>query len=390
MTTTGASTPPVRLRLGPRSIGGLAGLAPAALVWLFLTITGGVAPRFDNALAMGGITLGAMVVGWLAGPLARGSYRSDLFALIVYALLAAAAYLFIGSVKGAWIDVPDGGPADPADRVWRMIGQLAYGLLYLPFWAAFVSPFAFAWVVGIRLVRRRIRLTPTLVPPPIEVPHPATFGRVRPQRLALLGAVIVLVYGLFVALLPFALYDDPRPPWWAYRPIALFGLFGVPAAVAAIGAVRRVRPLLVAAGVLCLAQAYIAFSGVTIGFVVPGLLLMALGSADSWPAAARVSRASLLGGGAVIALTIGAWVSLFALTTPRCYVTTRTESGAVVTTEVPASQMLYGPMPIQGDGGGCSSAELTLEGMSVSAVLAIGALAFAALGASGRRAPDPA
>ena len=213
---------------------------------------------------------------------------------------------------------------------------------------------------------------------------------VRRKRMALLGSAVILVYGLFVALLPFALYDDPRPPWWIYRPIALFGLFGVPAVVASIGAVRGSRSLLVAAGVLCLLQAYIAFSGVTIGFIVPAILLLVLGGSDSWPDAARVSRAVLLASVAVIVLTVGAWVSLFALTEPRCYVISRTAGGALVTTEVPATdRTMHGPIQIQGEGSGCSSAELTVEGMGMSAVLAIGAIAFAAVAASTRREPDP-
>ncbi len=219
---------------------------------------------------------------------------------------------------------------------------------------------------------------------------PGPYGMVRRQRMALLGSAVMLVYGLFVALLPFALHEDPRPPWWIYRPIALFGLFGVPAVVASIGAVRGSRPLLVAAGVLCLLQAYIAFGGVTIGFIVPAILLLVLGGSDSWPDAARVSRATLLASVAVIVLTVGAWVSLFALTEPRCYVISRTAGGALVTTEVPATdRTMHGPIQIQGEGSGCSSAELTVEGMGMSAVLAIGAIAFAAAAPTARRKTDP-
>ncbi len=382
-----------RRSIGPRGIGALAGLAPAGLVSSLFVISGAVSGRWDNALATGAVATGAIVIGWLAGPAARGSWRSDLIGFVAYALLAALVYLFIGSVMGAWIDLPDAGRGDLADRMTRMVGQLAYGLLYLPFWAAFVAPFAFAWVVAVRVLRRRVGPTTTRVAASTAEtrPGPGPRGMVRRRRIALLGSGVILVYGLFVALLPIALHEDPRPPWWIYRPIALFGLFGLPAVVASIGAVRGSRPLLVAAGVLCLLQAYIAFSGVTIGFVVPGLLLLVLGGSDSWPDAARISRAALLASVAVIALTVGAWVSLFALTEPRCYVISRTAGGALAAMEVPATdRTMHGPIQIQGEGGGCSSAELTIEGMGMSAVMAIGAIAFAVVAASTRRERDPA
>lgn len=206
------------------------------------------------------------------------------------------------------------------------------------------------------------------------------------KRRALFGAILIVAYGLLVALLPLVIYHDPRPPWWIERPIALFGLFGVPAVVALIGALHGARPLVVAAGVLCLLQSYIAFSGVTIGFVVPGLLLLAAGTSDSWPDASPVSLMTLSAGVIVTALTIGAWVALFAMTQPRCYGISRTADGTFQTAEVPATdQMLRGPLHIPGEGGGCSSAELTAQGLGVSTVLAIGAMAVAAAATSARR-----
>ena len=373
-----------------RRLGAIAGLAPSALVGLLYVVTGVLAGRTDGAWAMAGIAFGAVLVGWLAGPLAGGSVRSDLRALISYALLAGAVYVLLGAIQGAWMGWPDGARPDLADRATRFVGQLAYGLLYLPFWAAFVSPFAFAWVMALRALRRRAGLATIRPAPSIEGATPALKVTVRPRRLMLLGAAVVLGYGLFVALLPLWLYSSPRPPWWPERPVALFGLFSVPGVVAAIGALRGIRPIVAAAGVLCLLQAYVAFSGVTVGFVVPGLLLIALAGSNSWRDARPVTRTMLAGGVAVVALTIAAWISLLALQEPRCYVLARTQDGALLTTEVPATdQMLYGPMPIQGEGSGCSSAELTVRGMGASAVLAIGSIAVAATAASARRQTEP-
>jgi hypothetical protein len=205
---------------------------------------------------------------------------------------------------------------------------------------------------------------------------PSDPRRARVRRLGLAMAAIMVGYGLVVAAVPLILAGaDPTPPWWIDRPIALAGLFTVPAAVAAIGAIRGNRPLLIAAGVLCLLQAFI--SVVTLGFVVPAIVLLSLGAAP-WPGQARPNGIALFAAFLVVVLTLAAWVSLFALTEPRCYVISRAGNGTLVYTEVPATDtMMNGPAQIVGEGSGCGSAELTLLGMGVSAILAIGAIALA-------------
>lgn len=213
----------------------------------------------------------------------------------------------------------------------------------------------------------------------VEMPLPRE-PAARIRRLGLAMAAVIVGYGLFVAAIPFLQGDRfPAPPWALYRPIALAGLFAVPAVVAAIGAIHGVRTLLIAAGVLCLLQSFISFSGVTFGFLVPAVVLLALG-ASAGVEGARPGRAAGLAGILIIGLTIAAWVSLFALTEPRCYVITRAADGTLVTTEVPATDAaLNGPAEIQGEGDGCGSAEITLQGLGVSAILAIGAVAIAGL-----------
>jgi hypothetical protein len=332
----------------------------------------GLVARSDLAVVLGGISVGAILIGALVGPLVKGSNRFDVFALVVYALLAGIVYVIVGAANGALFDTPG---ADLGARITRFLSQAAYGLLYLPFWSVFVAPFAFGWLVTVRVLRRRARLVTT----PLSGSRRASpLGLSSPKRLALVCAAVILAYALFVALLPFILYDDPEPPWWWYRPVVLFGLLGVPAAVTIIGVVRGIRPLLIAAGVMCLMQAYIAFSGVTIGFVVPGLLLLVLGAGGSWPGAGQIRPSTRLASVATIVLTVGAWVSLLGLTEPRCYVTTRSADGTLVTTEVPATNLMTsGPIQVAGEGSGCSSGELSLRGITVSAVLAIGAIAFA-------------
>ena len=105
--------------------------------------------------------------------------------------------------------------------------------------------------------------------------HPAR----DPRRLGLAAAAIIAGYALVVAAISAnATAGELRPPEVVPSPIRLALLFLLPAAIGAIGAMRRSRPMLVAAGVLCLAQSFVAFSGVTIPFLVPAIVLLALGA----------------------------------------------------------------------------------------------------------------
>lgn len=385
-----------------RRIGAIAGIVPAAVVLILLVAIGGLSGRLDGLAAGAGIGFAAVAIGWLAGPIARGG-RADLAAVVVYAALVAVAYLVAGTVASLASFVPVG-PRLPVDLVVDFLARFGYGLLYVPFWIAFVSPFAFIWIVAVRTLRLRSGIAPTSPLGGADESAMAVVDASRSRRLVLITGGIIAAYGAFVAVLPLLLYDDLRPPWWLQRPAALFGLLCVPAVIAAIGAIRGSRPLVIAAGVVGLLQSYVAFSGVTLGFVVPALVLLVLGGAERWPGGSPFRRADGLVAVLVIGLTVGAWVSLFAFTAPRCWVGVIGADGTLTTTEVPTAGRISvtdgitsgsgsatGIGPIAQGGEGCSSAELTPTGLAVSAVLAIGAVALAATAAATRpKAMDPA
>jgi hypothetical protein len=369
----------------PRQIGAVAGLAPA-LMALVLSVVLGAAPSLVAFLWLAGITVIAVAIGSVLGPLPSGSFGSDLRALAAYALVGSLAYVLVGTVGSIWADPAFGGALNLGALAARLAGQIAYGLLYLPFWAAGLAPFALAWVVAVRVLRRHAGFAP---PGELSASARSTpMGRrdeIRQRRLALIAAWIIVVYALVVVVLPFVLYDDPRPPWWLDRPIALFLLFALPAVIGAAGALCRVRSLMVAAGVVTLCQAYVAFSGVTLGFVLPAAVLIWAGGTGStsrtWP-----GRSASIGGIAVIALTVAAWLSLLSLTGPRCWAGERTVDGTIRLVEVAATDAaLHGPAEVPAWGGGCGSAELSPQGMGVSAVFAIGALAVTTVATVGGR-----
>jgi hypothetical protein len=213
----------------------------------------------------------------------------------------------------------------------------------------------------------------------------------RRRHLTIAVAAIVVAYALFVALIP--LREETagtRLPWTIQRAAGLFGLFAIPAIGAIIGAVRGVKPLLAISGLLCLMQAFVAFSGVTFGFIVPGIALLRLADDEPWaPAWVPIGRSQVAASFVFLGLTIGAWGAFITLTEPRCWMETHHPDGTQLVVEVPAA----GRMTVEAGGFaghgqafgsgsstgavGCSSAEVTPVGLGISGILAIGAIAVA-------------
>jgi hypothetical protein len=175
------------------------------------------------------------------------------------------------------------------------------------------------------------------------------------------------------------------------RPLLLVGLCMVPGVLAVIGTVRRSGSVLIAGGLLCLAQAFISF--VALPFAVVGFVLLALGAEAL---GVKASWRGALGGIFVVVLGIAAWVAPFALTETSCWVARTGADGAVVYERTPVPQDAGGASgggeeQIQLNPGdlasGCDSGEMTLEGAGLAAVFGIGALALAALASMTPRPP---
>lgn len=200
-----------------------------------------------------------------------------------------------------------------------------------------------------------------------------------PRRLGLAAAAIIAGYALFVGAISAGWIVDLgadrfSPPQAALRPLLLVGLFLLPAIVAAIGAIRRSRPLLVAAGILTLGQSLVAFSGITIPFLVPAVLLLALGIDARGTSA---PRRAVIGALAVVILGLGAWIVPFALSETSCWIARSGPGGTIVYSQVPASDT-----STLGSGdlaAGCDGGSFTLQGVGLAAVLGIGSVAMAVL-----------
>jgi hypothetical protein len=270
-------------------------------------------------------------------------------------------------------------------------------------------------------------------------PNPSSL----PSRpLGLVAAVVAAASALGLGLLA-AFNRTPSPPADVPASLVLAGLLLTPPAIGALGAISRRRVLLVAAGILCLAQSVIAFSGVTLILLVPALLFLRAAVAAPAPAAppsvsprvralrwaaivalaapvalfavlnvgvvgivglvalaalapAVLRRGALsvglrgaLIGVAIVGLVLGAMYAAFAFTQTVCWTERQTPAG-VVYERIPVTNE-FGPITIESGivSSGCSGGEPTVQGAALTGILLIGAIAISALAAQSGRTPRP-
>jgi hypothetical protein len=212
----------------------------------------------------------------------------------------------------------------------------------------------------------------------------------RRRRLGFVLAAAIAALAVAIAAYPLIQPGGSGEYGWPGiipRPVFIAALLGLPAGLAAIAVFRGSRPIFIAAGVVCLLQSIVgALSGVTLGFLIPGILLLVLGLERTTTASPPTRRRAWLGGVLVVALAIAAWVAPFATTETVCW-TAQKGADDPVYTRIPETDTLgVGTGDLAS---GCDSGVFTLEGLLLAGVLAIGALAIAGLAAgSGDRPRD--
>ena len=202
----------------------------------------------------------------------------------------------------------------------------------------------------------------------------------RTRRMA--GSIAAAMAGLAVVLaaLPLVQHTHQTPdlsaPALVPRPVIVAIFFAVPAAIAAIAVIRGSPLMLVVGGLLAFAQSFVAFSGATLGFLVPALLLIVLGvrEGDS-PVGARSSGRQKVVAVLVIALVVGAWLVALGTGETVCWIARLGPDGTPVYRLIPVTDSIsVGTGEI---GGGCDSGVPTAAGLLTGGVLILGALAFA-------------
>jgi hypothetical protein len=222
-----------------------------------------------------------------------------------------------------------------------------------------------------------------------------------------------------------------NPPDLVPRPLVSAILLATPGVLGWIGAATERRTLLVAAGILCTFQSVIAFSGVTLIYLVPGIMFLRAAAADPDATTGRQIRplnivlaallsvpialfvivtVGLLGivlliaivmitalaagrgsetgsravtgrdvglGVAVVLLVIGAWAATLAITETTCWEARQAPDGGLAWERIPPTDELTVGADVVAST--CGSGTLTPTGIVIAATLLVGALAIAAV-----------
>lgn len=175
------------------------------------------------------------------------------------------------------------------------------------------------------------------------------------------------------------------------RGVVLLVLYSLPGVVGLVGVASRRPALLVAAALISFVGSFIAFSGVTLIFIVPAAMLLVgavqiavHGRPD--PTEGWLARFLQVGlAAAIVVLVIGAGASALLVTDSGCWTEYRTDLGVRIETgpystgemEVPAGATMTG----------CSTGLISLRGVGLGGLLGSAALGLALVVARRRTAP---
>jgi hypothetical protein len=191
----------------------------------------------------------------------------------------------------------------------------------------------------------------------------------------------IIILGLSVAVGVFiqAQSHDPSPPEGIPREIAIPALYATMGLLAIIGALQRRPAIVVAAGLLCLVGAILSIA--TIEFVVPGIVLIGLGSRIGGRPGRRLREAAI----AAVAtlLVVSAGIALLSMTEGRCWEAAGSPAAPIYTV-IPCGGETVIPSGGSTFASGFDSADLTVRGGLSEGVLLLGALGLAALTGRGR------
>jgi len=205
------------------------------------------------------------------------------------------------------------------------------------------------------------------------------------DRRGRLGSIVQLLFAAIISM-PSWLTANPTPEALP-RGLVLMLAYGLPGLVGYLGATRRSRALLAAAALADLPGLVLSFTGVTLIFLIPAILMAAAaiempgrarGPQSRGDAATGLVVALLLAG-----LIVGAGAAMLFVTRPLCWITTQGPGGTSIEL-VPTINDV--PMSMN-QSAGCNSGAITFEGVGLGLVQGLVAVGLAA--AWTRRRPQP-
>ena len=197
------------------------------------------------------------------------------------------------------------------------------------------------------------------------------------------GRLACLTQGMFATIIgALASSVGSSSPDFLPRGLVLLGIFGLPAVVGLLGVRGRRPALLVAAALTAGLGSFIAFSGVSLIFLVPATLfafgaVKLAGPGDgggarrsSWWPLRLIAQAGLAA--TLFGLMVGAGSAALLVTDEGCWTTTLTPTGVGYALEPMATGEVSLP---EGVGAyGCSSGLISARGVALGGVLAGGAI----------------
>ena len=209
-----------------------------------------------------------------------------------------------------------------------------------------------------------------------------------PRFAARLGSLTQLVFALLLGSL--ASMRDPVPEFLP-RGLVLALAFGLPGVVGLLGVRARRPEVVLAAGVVSAAGSVIAFSGVSLIFLIPAFLLLGGAArvrddaADPPPAEPRdagarrlPARLAALVGRSLLAITvagllIGAGGTVLFITDERCWTAFETPAGTVFAT-TPFDAGGEQQIPAEGSSAGCATGLISARGVGLATLLGTAAI----------------
>ena len=195
----------------------------------------------------------------------------------------------------------------------------------------------------------------------------------------------VVFAGLLAIVASFAAEPGILP-----RGVVIFLVFGVPALVGWTGAVRNRPALLVGAGLTSFVGAFIAFSGVTLIFLIPALLFV-FGAVQVQGSSRMRGRESIAGGvlraGAAIAIVVmlvGAGGSALLITDEGCWADSSDSGGRVEPFPYTTGEISVPPAATSVT---CSTGVISPRGVGLAVLLWAGALLLAERSSRRRNSP---